>query len=378
MVFGLLGTAIVQGVMTTFGLWLTGVPRPVLLGVVAGVISILPVGAPLVWIPATLWLFVRRPDLRRRSSCWLYGAFGISSADNFIRPWLISRGADLPLLLTLLGALGGVFAFGFLGLFLGPVLLAVGYTLLKDWAKGAAEDEAASGRGTSAPAGRALDGLSGLRPGDDGRAERRCGHGCGRARWRCSCLARRWRRTRRRARCAGPRAATPTRSTRTARTSAPSRWCSSRSTRAWSRATRTSRPRPASPRAGPRRSRPAGASTCARGVRFHGGEPFTAEDVVFSIARAQQPTSNFGIFVDTIDRAVAVDERTVDIITKAPDPILPNKIISVYIMSKPWSEAHNVHPAAEHQGARGDLHRPQHQRHRRPTASRSASPTSAR
>jgi peptide/nickel transport system substrate-binding protein len=78
------------------------------------------------------------------------------------------------------------------------------------------------------------------------------------------------------------------------------------------------------------------------GVRFHGGEPFTAEDVVFSVARAQQPTSNFGIFVDTIDRAVAVDERTVDIITKVPDPILPNKIISVYMMSKGWSEAHNV------------------------------------
>jgi predicted PurR-regulated permease PerM len=55
--------------------------------------------------------------------------------DNVIRPWLISRGADLPLLLTLLGALGGVFAFGFLGLFLGPVLLAVGFTLARDWAQ---------------------------------------------------------------------------------------------------------------------------------------------------------------------------------------------------------------------------------------------------
>ena len=63
----------------------------------------------------------------------LYGAFGISSVDNFIRPMLISRGADLPLLLTLLGALGGVFAFGFLGLFLGPVLLALGYTLVAEW-----------------------------------------------------------------------------------------------------------------------------------------------------------------------------------------------------------------------------------------------------
>ena len=91
------------------------------------------------------------------------------------------------------------------------------------------------------------------------------------------------------------------------------------------------------------------------GVRFHGGEPFTAEDVVFSMARAQQPTSNFGIFVDTIDRAVAVDERTVDIITKAPDPILPNKIISVYIMSKPWSEAHNV-PRPQNTRSREETH----------------------
>jgi len=131
-VYGLLGTAVVQGAMTTFGLWLAGVPQPVLLGVVAGVISIMPVGAPLVWIPATIWLFVQG------SWGWgifmaVYGAAGISSVDNIIRPWLISRGADLPLLLTMLGAIGGVLAFGFLGLFLGPVVLAVGYTLLKDW-----------------------------------------------------------------------------------------------------------------------------------------------------------------------------------------------------------------------------------------------------
>jgi predicted PurR-regulated permease PerM len=132
-VFGLLGTALVQGVMTTFGLWVSGVPQPVLFGVIAGIISILPVGAPLVWIPATVWLF------SQGQTGWaiflgLYGALGISSVDNVIRPWFIARGADLPLLLTLLGALGGVVAFGFLGLFLGPVLLAVGFTLLKDWA----------------------------------------------------------------------------------------------------------------------------------------------------------------------------------------------------------------------------------------------------
>lgn len=136
-VFGLLGTAIVQGAMTIFGLWVAGVPQHVLLGVIAGFISILPVGAPLVWLPAAGWLFLQG------ETGWgvfmlLYGAFGISSVDNFIRPWLISRGADLPFLLTLLGALGGVFAFGLIGLFLGPVVLAVGYSLLKEWAAGEA------------------------------------------------------------------------------------------------------------------------------------------------------------------------------------------------------------------------------------------------
>ena len=133
-IYGLLGTAVVQGAMTAFGLWLSGVPQPALLGILAGVISILPIGAPVVWVPATIWL------LANGSTGWgifmgVYGAFGISSVDNFIRPWLISRGADLPLLLTLLGALGGAFAFGLLGLFLGPVLLAVAFTIVKEWAQ---------------------------------------------------------------------------------------------------------------------------------------------------------------------------------------------------------------------------------------------------
>lgn len=143
-VYGLLGTAVAQGAMAAFGFWIAGVPQPMLLGIVTGIISILPVGAPLVWIPATIWLFV--------TGSWgwgifmaLYGGLGISSVDNIIRPWLISRGADLPLLVTLLGAIGGVLAFGFLGLFLGPVLLAVGYTLLKDWAEEASGREGGAG-----------------------------------------------------------------------------------------------------------------------------------------------------------------------------------------------------------------------------------------
>jgi peptide/nickel transport system substrate-binding protein len=75
-------------------------------------------------------------------------------------------------------------------------------------------------------------------------------------------------------------------------------------------------------------------------VRFHEGEAFTAEDVAFSIQRALAPTSNFGIFVDTIARAEVVDPLTVDIILKQPDPILPNKLASIFIMSKSWAEKH--------------------------------------
>jgi predicted PurR-regulated permease PerM len=134
-VWGLIGTAVAQGIMTGLGLWIAGVPQPVLFGIVAGAISILPVGAPVVWIPAAIYLF------SQGSTGWgifmvVYGALGISSIDNIVRPMMISRGADLPLLLTVLGALGGVFAFGFLGLFLGPVVLAVGYVLVLEFATG--------------------------------------------------------------------------------------------------------------------------------------------------------------------------------------------------------------------------------------------------
>jgi predicted PurR-regulated permease PerM len=57
----------------------------------------------------------------------------ISGADSIIRPWFISRGAELPFVLTVLGVLGGAISFGLLGIFLGPVLLGVGYTLVKEW-----------------------------------------------------------------------------------------------------------------------------------------------------------------------------------------------------------------------------------------------------
>jgi predicted PurR-regulated permease PerM len=141
-VYGILLTAIVQGILTAFGLWLSGVPRPVLLGAVAGFLAVLPVGAPLVWIPASLWL-MGTGHLGWGIFLAVYGVAAVSGADSVIRPWFIARGAQLPFLLTVLGVLGGALAFGLLGVFLGPVLLGIGYTLVNEWAEAEAEDSVA-------------------------------------------------------------------------------------------------------------------------------------------------------------------------------------------------------------------------------------------
>jgi peptide/nickel transport system substrate-binding protein len=79
-----------------------------------------------------------------------------------------------------------------------------------------------------------------------------------------------------------------------------------------------------------------------QGVRFHEGQAFNADDVVFSVHRALQRTSNYGIFVDTVTRAERVNAFTVDIVTRVPDPILPNKLASLMIMSRDWAEQHNA------------------------------------
>ena len=93
----------------------------------------MPIGPPLVWVPVGIWL------IYNDQTGWgifilLWGTFAVSTIDNVIKPLIISRGSDLPFVLVLLGVLGGAIAFGFIGVFLGPVLLAVGYALLMEWA----------------------------------------------------------------------------------------------------------------------------------------------------------------------------------------------------------------------------------------------------
>ncbi len=131
-VYGTLGAAIAQGVLAAFGFWLAAVPGSLLLGALVFCMGLIPVGlTALVMLPVAVWLFV--------SGAIGWGVFMVvwtllvSNVDNYIRPFFISRGANLPFIVVFIGVLGGVATGGFLGLFVGSTLLAVFYTILVEW-----------------------------------------------------------------------------------------------------------------------------------------------------------------------------------------------------------------------------------------------------
>jgi predicted PurR-regulated permease PerM len=130
-VYGILGTALVQAVMAGTGFFVAGVPGAGMLALLTFFLSVIPVGPPLVWLPAALWLF------HQGSTGWgifmLAWGVGVSSVDNIVKPWIISQGSAMPFLLIFLGVIGGALAFGFIGVFIGPTLLAVGYRLVQEW-----------------------------------------------------------------------------------------------------------------------------------------------------------------------------------------------------------------------------------------------------
>jgi predicted PurR-regulated permease PerM len=131
-VYGILGTALVQAVVAGIGFFIAGIPRAALLTLLTFFLSVVPVGPPLIWLPAALWLF------QQGSTGWgifmLLWGVGVSSIDNVVKPWLISQGSAMPFVLIFFGVLGGALAFGFIGIFLGPTLLAVGFRLVEEWA----------------------------------------------------------------------------------------------------------------------------------------------------------------------------------------------------------------------------------------------------
>jgi predicted PurR-regulated permease PerM len=128
---GVIGTAAAQAILAYIGFLIAGIPGALVLGLLTFACSFIMV-PPLIWGPAVAWL-AWQGDYGMAIFLGIWGMFVISGVDNVLKPYLISRGGNLPLVVVLLGVFGGILAFGFMGLFLGPTLLAVAYSLLGDW-----------------------------------------------------------------------------------------------------------------------------------------------------------------------------------------------------------------------------------------------------
>jgi predicted PurR-regulated permease PerM len=141
---GVVVTALAQATLGGIGLAVAGIPFVAVLTAIMFMLCIAQVGPILVLLGATAWVYSHSGVVG--GTLMLLWSFAVGLMDNFLRPILIRRGADLPLLLIITGVVGGLIAFGIIGIFVGPVLLAVAYKLLDDWV-GAAPH----GRHTAAP-----------------------------------------------------------------------------------------------------------------------------------------------------------------------------------------------------------------------------------
>ena len=140
---GLVGTASVQALVAALGFGLAGVPGIALLGFATFMLALIQLPTLLVWAPAAFWLY-HTGETGHAIFLAGWGLLLVNSVDNFLRPWLISRGAKLPFALILMGVLGGLLAWGMVGLFIGPTLLAVAYSLVRTWIGAAQEAVAAT------------------------------------------------------------------------------------------------------------------------------------------------------------------------------------------------------------------------------------------
>jgi predicted PurR-regulated permease PerM len=131
-VYGVLGTALLQGILAGAGFMVAGVPGAALFGFLTFVVAVIPGGPLLVGLGPIFWLYSRGSiEWAVIIAIWV---LLVGNLDNIVRPFLIARGGgDVPLILILLGVIGGALAFGLIGLFLGPTLLAVGYRLFDEW-----------------------------------------------------------------------------------------------------------------------------------------------------------------------------------------------------------------------------------------------------
>lgn len=131
-VYGLVLTALAQGFLAGLGYWVAGVRAPMLLAVLTALIALIPFGTPFVWGSIGIWLLLNG-QVAAGVGLLLWGTLVVSWVDNLIRPMVISSASRVPFLLVMFGVLGGVAAFGLIGLFIGPVILAVMMAVWREW-----------------------------------------------------------------------------------------------------------------------------------------------------------------------------------------------------------------------------------------------------
>jgi len=131
-VYGIIGTALIQALASILGLVIAGVPYAFVLGVVSFFLMIIPNAGTILWLPISLWMFIEG-DTGWAIFIALWFSLFVGTIDNWLRPILISREVELPFILIVFGIFGGLLAFGFIGVFIGPTLLATSYALIMDW-----------------------------------------------------------------------------------------------------------------------------------------------------------------------------------------------------------------------------------------------------
>jgi predicted PurR-regulated permease PerM len=137
--YGLVLTALAQGVLAGLGYWAAGIRAPALLGALTALVALIPFGTPFVWGTLGIWLLVTG-DTLPGIGLLLWGALVVSWVDNLIRPLVISNASQVPFLLVMFGVLGGIAAFGLVGMFVGPVIMAVLMAVWREWLEDASQD----------------------------------------------------------------------------------------------------------------------------------------------------------------------------------------------------------------------------------------------
>lgn len=131
-VYGLVVAAIAQGFLAGVGYAVAGVQAPMLLGAATALVALVPFGAPLIWGSVGAWLLIT-DRVTAGVGLLIWGLLAVSWVDNLIRPMIISNQTRIPFLLVMFGVLGGIGAFGLVGLFVGPVILAILMAVWREW-----------------------------------------------------------------------------------------------------------------------------------------------------------------------------------------------------------------------------------------------------